>query len=238
MLSPGARGRGGHRDHDPSGLPVHAGACSGAGFSRRERALSVHARLADSRQRRAPRWNAALEVRGQPVSYFIRESPARRKALRIPHRVPGFRPRVTRAFASGKKLGRFCFRQRDPGSGPLARLPNRRSDLPGKIYARSLFNKFSQKRAIRLRLHPHRTRVPLGKNPRERAIVSRRDQPTGRERLPFAGKSCACPCRLPKKTFPDRAARPLPAPARVGDLSAAFSLATPSFSTRTSGAIR
>ena len=87
-----------------------------------------------------------------------------------------------RAFSRGllerlplaKKFGRLCFRQSSPGPGALAGLRHRGSHLPGKVYGRSVLDKFSQKCSLRLRLHLDGPRISLGENPWRWALVSRR----------------------------------------------------------------
>ena len=124
--------------------------------------------------RRASRWHAGLEVHRQPFSDLGREHFAGRKALRIPHRLPCLFPRLARAFASRKKLGRLRFRQPNPGTGALVGLRHRGSHLSGKVYARSFLDKFSQKRSLRLRLSSSRPSNIAGPRIRGQwAIVSR-----------------------------------------------------------------
>ena len=88
LLHRGAAARRRHRDHVAPGLPVHAEADRGDGMAGGLGRVRRGPRQPDPRDRRGQGRDAALQVRGQPLPDAGREHPARRQALRVPHRLP------------------------------------------------------------------------------------------------------------------------------------------------------
>jgi len=69
---------------------------------------------------------------------------------------------IAGAAAPGGKLQRLCVRQPSPRASHCSRLRDRRSHVSSQIHARGVINQFSQKRALRPRLHGNRSAFPAG----------------------------------------------------------------------------
>ena len=90
-----------------------------------------------------------VEIHREPLSHVGRKYFFWRETLGIPHRVSGLCTIAPRKAALRIELRRFCFRQSDSRSSDLARLRDRRSDLPGEVFAGSIVDRFLEKRPLR-----------------------------------------------------------------------------------------
>ena len=131
-----------HHHHDSPGLSVHAPVDSSDGSSCRKRSLSLRARFADSRRRRAAWWHALVEIRFKPLPYACREFSHRSEAFRVPHWLSRIFAPAVGAAAIANELQRFCFRQSDPRANHRPWLRHRRGDVPSSLHAGSVIDQF------------------------------------------------------------------------------------------------
>lgn len=116
--------------------------------------------------RRVARWDAAVEIRGEPVPHIDRKSVAGCEVVGISHWLSRFCARSPGTSPTGKKLGRLRFRQSSPGPSAFARMSDRGGDLSGQVLTRGVFNQFSAKRALRIWVSRDCGPISLGENPR------------------------------------------------------------------------
>ncbi len=165
-------GGGGHRHHGSSRLSIYAALDSQHGGVDRGRPVGVRAGVAHPRDRRAERWNAAMEIRFQSPADVRGEPAARDQVLGITHRLPRVLEGAARKVAHRSKLGRFRLRQPDAGPDRVGGTRHRRDHLPGPIFSRRLVHQLFKKRALRLRLSCRGPRVPPDEvaDPAQRSI--------------------------------------------------------------------
>ena len=63
-----------------------------------------------------------------------------------------------------KKFRRLCFRQPDAGADFVARVHDRRGELPDEVFQGGVVHQFPAQREIRLRLPERRVEIPAGEN--------------------------------------------------------------------------